>query len=122
MEDVAEGDGAECAEIGGVGEGLVGELQGRARAAIDAQAVAAEERRQQLGVEDALAGIEGLTPQMLVALGEAGVKTLDDLGDLSGDELINSEDGILRAYDRSEERRVGKECVSTCRSRWSPDN
>src|SRR3546814_14395799 len=25
------------------------------------------------------------------------------------------------AADRSEERRVGKECVSTCRSRWSPD-
>src|SRR3546814_4746710 len=23
-------------------------------------------------------------------------------------------------YERSEERRVGKECVSTCRSRWSP--
>src|SRR3546814_16038064 len=26
-----------------------------------------------------------------------------------------------RGYERSEERRVGKECVSTCRSRWSPD-
>src|SRR3546814_2247938 len=26
------------------------------------------------------------------------------------------------AHDRSEERRVGKECVSTCRSRWSPDH
>src|SRR3546814_2249725 len=25
-----------------------------------------------------------------------------------------------RLTDRSEERRVGKECVSTCRSRWSP--
>src|SRR3546814_6311105 len=25
-----------------------------------------------------------------------------------------------RALERSEERRVGKECVSTCRSRWSP--
>src|SRR3546814_18214225 len=25
-----------------------------------------------------------------------------------------------RDQDRSEERRVGKECVSTCRSRWSP--
>src|SRR3546814_3212070 len=25
-----------------------------------------------------------------------------------------------RAEQRSEERRVGKECVSTCRSRWSP--
>src|SRR3546814_15287018 len=27
-----------------------------------------------------------------------------------------------RAAGRSEERRVGKECVSTCRSRWSPDH
>src|SRR3546814_20760099 len=25
-----------------------------------------------------------------------------------------------KVFDRSEERRVGKECVSTCRSRWSP--
>src|SRR3546814_5503026 len=29
-------------------------------------------------------------------------------------------DGITARHDRSEERRVGKECVSTCRSRWSP--
>src|SRR3546814_13525658 len=27
---------------------------------------------------------------------------------------------LRRHYERSEERRVGKECVSTCRSRWSP--
>src|SRR3546814_13733880 len=27
---------------------------------------------------------------------------------------------IMNGYARSEERRVGKECVSTCRSRWSP--
>src|SRR3546814_6419343 len=27
---------------------------------------------------------------------------------------------VVRRHDRSEERRVGKECVSTCRSRWSP--
>src|SRR3546814_5775539 len=29
--------------------------------------------------------------------------------------------GVLDGFSRSEERRVGKECVSTCRSRWSPD-
>src|SRR3546814_4069215 len=29
-------------------------------------------------------------------------------------------DFIAARHDRSEERRVGKECVSTCRSRWSP--
>src|SRR3546814_7503829 len=28
--------------------------------------------------------------------------------------------GLNSVYLRSEERRVGKECVSTCRSRWSP--
>src|SRR3546814_5090684 len=27
---------------------------------------------------------------------------------------------LRQGHDRSEERRVGKECVSTCRSRWSP--
>src|SRR3546814_1122670 len=30
-----------------------------------------------------------------------------------------SRDNIYFRFDRSEERRVGKECVSTCRSRWS---
>src|SRR3546814_9196073 len=29
---------------------------------------------------------------------------------------------VVDLHLRSEERRVGKECVSTCRSRWSPDN
>src|SRR3546814_15483298 len=28
--------------------------------------------------------------------------------------------GLSHVFSRSEERRVGKECVSTCRSRWSP--
>src|SRR3546814_20366398 len=30
--------------------------------------------------------------------------------------------GSSQVDTRSEERRVGKECVSTCRSRWSPDH
>src|SRR3546814_14712527 len=34
--------------------------------------------------------------------------------------LVGCDVGYLSIYDRSEERRVGKECVSTCRSRWSP--
>src|SRR3546814_13403597 len=29
---------------------------------------------------------------------------------------------FLRGLPRSEERRLGKECVSTCRSRWSPSH
>src|SRR3546814_19793548 len=34
--------------------------------------------------------------------------------------LAFAEDGALVGVARSEERRVGKECVSTCRSRWAP--
>src|SRR3546814_16506465 len=34
--------------------------------------------------------------------------------------LVFDEGSILGPLLRSEERRVGKECVSTCRSRWSP--
>src|SRR3546814_3211965 len=42
-----------------------------------------------------------------------GARVVDDGADF----------GIERARgERSEERRVGKECVSTCRSRWSPDH
>src|SRR3546814_10971485 len=33
---------------------------------------------------------------------------------------ISSTGSAAYRRDRSEERRVGKECVSTCRSRWSP--
>src|SRR3546814_14551178 len=33
---------------------------------------------------------------------------------------IGAFEEALHAHFRSEERRVGKECVSTCRSRWSP--
>src|SRR3546814_20868753 len=35
---------------------------------------------------------------------------------------LAAEIGRRIAEDRSEERRVGKECVRTCRSRWSPDH
>src|SRR3546814_14283467 len=56
----------------------------------------------------------------------------DAVGVIEGDEGDNGEaDGDFNCVDaragppeivtgRSEERRVGKECVSTCRSRWSP--
>src|SRR3546814_13447042 len=35
-------------------------------------------------------------------------------------DLLSNDLGAIGGLLRSEERRVGKECVSTCRSRWSP--
>src|SRR3546814_4730504 len=59
----------------------------------------------------AFAGIAGgLSAQITQVVG------LDSLGfSLSAEALV-----MLVLGGRSEERRVGKECVSTCRSRWSP--
>src|SRR3546814_15663406 len=46
------------------------------------------------------------------------------LGDLGGEEreflAIQTQAAFRRLQFRSDERRVGKECVSTCKSRWSP--
>src|SRR3546814_8940608 len=54
----------------------------------------------------------------------AGVAALyaDDatVEDPVGSPLKTGKAEITKFYERSEERRVGKECVSTCRSRWSP--
>src|SRR3546814_20588465 len=37
-----------------------------------------------------------------------------------GEDIVQSDPDTQHVAARSEERRVGKECVSTCRSRWSP--
>src|SRR3546814_13341771 len=41
---------------------------------------------------------------------------------LLGCDMVVASGDAAREKVRSEERRVGKECVSTCRSRWSPDH
>ena len=64
----------------------------------------------------------------LLPLGEVMSRAAEVLPDKDAPWLVycrtgrRSADAVqkLDAMGRSEERRVGKECVSTCRSRWSP--
>ena len=63
-----------------------------------------------------MAEIPGLTPAMLVALGEAGVKTLDDLADLAADELTDEKDGILKAFEMSLED--ANAIIMAARAHW----
>src|SRR3546814_19310235 len=54
----------------------------------------------------------GLYPARLPSsLGSEAAGVVEEVGD-----------GVDHVSVRSEERRVGKECVSTCRSRWAPDH
>lgn len=89
VEDVAFAPLDDLAGIEGFDEDIAAELQQRAQGFLERRDAAFTERRREMGVEEAVAEIEGLSPQMLVALGEKGVKTLDDLADLAGDELID---------------------------------
>jgi N utilization substance protein A len=89
IEDLANTPIEDLAEIEGFDEAIGTELQRRAIVALERRAAEQEEKRQALGVSDALVAIDGLTPTMLVALGEAKIRTLDDLADLASDELID---------------------------------
>ncbi len=88
VHEVAYVELEELAEIEGFDEDVAEELRLRAQAWLEEQERQQDEHRRELGVDDDLAAIEGLSSEMLVALGEAGVKTLDDLADLASDELI----------------------------------
>jgi len=87
VEDVAYVDAAEIAAIEGFDEDTAEEIQARARDHLEKEAAEYDARRRELGVEDALLQIEGLTLPMAVALGEADVKTVEDLAGLVPDDL-----------------------------------
>ncbi|MFC5417084.1 transcription termination factor NusA [Dongia soli] len=91
----------DLSSIEGFDEDVAAELKTRAQAWLEAEEQRMVERRKELGVADDVAEIERLTPAMLVALGEKGVKTLDDLADLAADELTDDKDGILKDFDLS---------------------
>ncbi|MXO75880.1 transcription termination/antitermination protein NusA [Altererythrobacter aerius] len=137
----------ELAGIEGFDEELAQELQSRALEALDRQEAAHREERRGLGVEDDLAELPHLTEGMLVTLGKAGIKTLDDLADLATDELIakkreaprrrqpaptdgprlrsdrpakpEDKGGVLGEYGLSEEQ--GNEIIMAARAHWFED-
>ena len=87
VEEVAYVDPHEIAVIEGFDEDTAEEIQARARDFLEKEAAEFDAKRRELGVEDALLDIEGLTLAMSVALGEAGVKTVEDLAGLVPDDL-----------------------------------
>jgi len=119
IEEVAFVPVEELASIEGFDEDVARELRERARVFLQEQNEKLSARRRELGVDDALATIEGLTPAMLVTLGENGIKTLDDLADLSSSELIDPQDGILRGTSLSSTD--ASSIIMAARAHWFTD-
>jgi len=88
VEEVAYVDLSEIAHIEGFTEETANEIQTRAREFLEKQEAERDARRQELGVSDDLIRVAGVTTSMLVAFGEHGIKSLEDLADCATDDLI----------------------------------
>ncbi len=87
IEELAMVDEKEIAGIEGFDEETAKELQERAKEYIDKLESELDAKRVELGVEDAVKEVPGVTTKMLVALGENGVKTVEDLAGCATDDL-----------------------------------
>lgn len=115
VEDVAYVPISDLADVEGLDESVAEELCSRARNFLEARDEVFRHRRVELGVLDELAEIEGMKPAILAALGEAGVKTRDDLADLSADELLE----IAPQGTLTPER--ANEVIMEARAHWFAD-
>ena len=87
VEDVAYVDASEVANIEGFDEETAEEIQARARDHLEREAAELDARRRELGVEDGVLEIDGVTLPVAVALGEGDVKSVEDLAGLVPDDL-----------------------------------
>ncbi len=113
IEELALVDEKEIASIEGFDDDTAHELQERAKEYLDKQEAELDAKRVELGVEDAVKEVPGVTTKILVALGENGVKTVEDLAGCATDDLTGwterkdgeskHEPGFLEGLDVSRE-------------------
>ena len=113
VEELAFVEQKEIAAIEGFDEDTAGELQTRAQDYLNQIEAELDAKRTELGVEDALKDVPGVTTKMLVALGENGVKTVEDLAGCATDDLAGwterkdgetkHEAGFLEGFELSRE-------------------
>lgn len=110
-DDLLKVSAAELGQIEGLNEEVAAELQNRAQAVLDAAA----EKLAKLGVTDELKTFDGMNADLLTALAEGGVKTVDDLGDLATDELMEIVPAGLLQPKQAERM------IMNARARWFAD-
>ncbi|HRY07923.1 MAG TPA: transcription termination factor NusA [Hyphomicrobiaceae bacterium] len=126
VEEVAYVELDEIAQIEGFDEGTAEEIQSRAREALEKLEAERDARRRELGVEDGVSEIAGVSTAMLVAFGEAEIKTVEDVADCATDDLVGWTErakekgaepvrhkGVLEAFDLS--RKEAEDMIMSAR-------
>ncbi|MBD9649560.1 N utilization substance protein A [Ensifer sp. KUDG1] len=102
VEELAYVDLDEIASIDGFDDETATEIQTRAREFLEKLEAELDAKRKELGVADELRSIDGLTSQMLVALGEEGIKTVEDFAGCAADDLVGwseRKDGETKRFE-----------------------
>jgi len=92
IEEIHQATFEEILKIEAIDENTAKALKERAEEYLKIEKEDIGKKLKELGVEDVLINFKGLTPGMLVTLGEKKIKTLKDLAELSTDELIGGYD------------------------------
>ena len=92
IKEIHEAKLEDISKIEGLDSGTAKELKERAAEYLIKEKENMSKKLNELGLEDALINFKGVTPGMLVTLGEKKIKTLKDFAELSTDELIGGYD------------------------------
>ena len=115
MEQIAFAPIDEIASIEGFDQEIAQELINRANQAITLEIEAMRQQLVDEGMDTRVLEIDAFTTDMLKILAAEGIKTLDDVGDLAGDELVE----LLEAFEMSEEQ--ANEIIMAARAHWFED-
>ena len=102
VEEVAYVEIGEITAIEGFDEETANELQTRAREYLDKVEAELDEKRKELGVEDELRSIPGITTAMMVGLGGDDIKTVEDFAGCAVDDLTGwseRKDGETKRFE-----------------------
>lgn len=102
VEELAYVELDEISSIDGFDEDTAVEIQTRAKEYLDRVEAEMDAKRRELGVADELRQIDGLTSQMMVALGEDGIKSVEDFAGCAADDLVGwteRKDGETKKFD-----------------------
>ncbi len=102
VNEVAFVDPSEISSIEGFDEDTADEIQTRAREHLEQREAELEKRCKELEIQDDIREVEGLSIEMLVALGENDVKCVEDLAECATDDLIGwseRKDGEVTKYE-----------------------